>query len=175
MNSHIRDGGIGASSAFIVSAIVCAYLHGTLTPAKPGEPVRQIAHVQKKTLNCKTVIVYRDKAAKDLGIKIAPDIHIAQARNIPFDGHPYRAIATYSDAGDIDVLAQRLQLPLFAYGVEKSLGIAYGLRDGHTGPVWRLDGGYQILSVKALNLSAVGNVDTGGGWFVGARVGFSMR
>jgi len=138
--------------------------------AVPAPVAKELQGAATVTKECQRVVTYpgREKA---LGVPVAPGREIAAATQLPASRYPHTVIATHTEgSGAIDLLTRRDTLPWFGLERHSAVGIAYGLRDGVSAPVIRLDGRLEVLQAKALTGELLGNVDTSGGYFVGMRV-----
>lgn len=162
-----------------IVAAGCAWLK--LRPSLPSvlaPPAPELAREQTRTLDCKPVIVYRDKVEKKLDLPAAvrrdPDKHVVAASKVPASDHPHTMTAVYDErTGGVDMYLRRDPLPWLGFDARKELGIAYGLKRDADAAVARLHGKLDLVQIKALRGGLLGTIDSDGDWFAG--VGVSLR
>lgn len=136
---------------------------------------KELAKEETKRLNCRPVLVYRDKVEKKLGL---PDIvtkdqdkHVVASSPAPASDYPHTMTAVYDDkVGNIDMFLRQDPLPWLAFNRRGAVGVAYGFKDGASGFVTRAYGRMDLLQVKRLHAGIMGDVDNAGGWYVGGFV-----
>ena len=144
----------------------------------PSPPSRDLAKVDKETLKCLPVIVYKDKAKDKLGLPqtvvAAPEQRILGATQVKPNERPTTVSAVLNATTGETSFYQRLDpLPWFALETRRELGIAYGLKDDAGGAVARIFGKIDLVQIKMIRAGLLGNVDSDGDWYAGA--GISLR
>ena len=162
----------------LIVAAGCAVLK--LRPSLPSVtavPAKELAGEKTTKLECKPVLIYRDKLKEKLGIpdpvKSDPKTHIAASANIPASEYPYTISALYSeDTGAVSLYTRKDRLPWLATASKGSVGLHWGAQDDGT-TTTRLSASYSVLQVKRLNLGLTGDISTSDRAFVG--VGGEVR
>ena len=162
-----------------IVAGACAYssLKKSL-PSLPSLPSKDLAKVDKETLNCIPVIVYKDKAKDKLGLPTAvvaaSEQRVLGATQVNPNERPTTVSAVLNTTSGETVFYQRLDpLPWFALETRRELGIAYGFKDDAGGAVARIFGKIDLVQIKMIRAGLLGNVDSDGDWYAGA--GVSLR
>lgn len=166
---------------FVLGVAACggAYLWDRTTNLAPSAQLpdsRIVAKEKTETLECRPVVVYRDRVKEKLAL---PDTdkrdtakHVTAAADIPGDDRPRTVSALYDERlGTTDLYIREAPLPWLATISKHELGLAYGLTDDGTAA--RLYGRADFLQIKAARLGVIGNVDSSGRWFAG--VGGAVR
>lgn len=173
--SFVKGAMVGIVAGLMLAAIVCAWV--AVKPSPPSvaaKPARELAGETPQRLECKPVVVYRDRIKKELGlpdvVRHDPAKHIADARRIPADDHPRTASAVYDEgSGKVEIFVRRDPLPWLAFDHRYSLGIYYGARDD-LGGVWRVAGDVELIQIKLLRGVVHAQVDDDGRRFAGVGV-----
>jgi len=142
-------------------------------PSVLAPPSKELAKEETKRLDCKPVLVYRDKVEKKLGLpaSVTKDSskHVVASSPVPPSDYPHTMTAVYDDRiGNVDMYLRQDPLPWLAFNRRMALGAAYGFKDGAQGFVTRVYGRIDLLQVKALHAGLLGDVDNAGGWYGGA-------
>lgn len=171
---------IGFVLGLIVAGGVCTYntLSRITVPSIIAQPSKELKNADTETLVCKSLIVYRDRVKKDLSLPadVVKDAarKVVGATQVAASEYPHTVSAVANiESGKVDMFVRQDPLPWVGFPAQRSVGIAYGWRDGGSAPVARLDGRWDLIQVKALHGGLVGAVDAGGGWFAG--VGAEIR
>ena len=176
---RIRDFGLGIILGLLLAAGAFAYksLNPSL-PSLPSSPSKDLAKVDKETLNCIPVIVYKDKSKDKLGLPTAvvsaPEQRVLGATQVNPNERPTTVSAVLNTVSGETTFYQRLDpLPWFALETRRELGIAYGFKDDAGGAVARIFGKIDLVQIKMIRAGLLGNVDSDGDWYAGA--GVSLR
>jgi hypothetical protein len=164
---------IGLVIGLLLAGGACAWLK--LKPSLSSvlaPPADELAKEETKRLDCKPVLVYRDKVEKKLGL---PDIvtkdpgkHVVAASPVPPSDYPHTMTAVYDDrSGGVDMFLRQDPLPWLAFNRRGALGVAYGARSEASGFVTRVYGRMDLLQIKRLHAGLLGDVDNAGGWYGG--------
>jgi len=167
---------IGFVLGLIVAGGVCAY--NALKPSMPSvlaPPSKELAKEETKRLDCKPVLVYRDKVEKKLGLtaSVTKDSskHVVASSKVPPSDYPHTMTAVYDDRiGNVDMYMRQDPLPWLAFNRRGAIGAAYGFKDEAQGFVTRVYGRIDLLQIKMLHAGLLGDVDNAGGWYGGAFV-----
>ena len=156
-----------------IVAGACAYstLKKSL-PSVPAQTSKDLAKVDKETLKCLPVIVYKDKAKDKLGLPTAvseaPEQRVLGATQVNQNERPTTVSAVLNTNSGETVFYQRLDtLPWLAFNRRATLGVAYGFKNDHNGAEIRVYGKVELLQIKALKAGLMGDVDNARGWFGG--------
>lgn len=170
----MRAGLVGFAVGLLVAAIVCAWRAGqSSAPSIHAQPATELKGEKPRTLECRPVVVYREKVSDKLGIPKDAG-HVTASAKIPASDHPYTATATYSEAtGATSLYIRRDPLPWLDLTRSGELNLSYGAREGHSGAVARLGTRMDMVSIKSMRFGVSADVDSAGGWFAG--VGVSVR
>lgn len=167
----MRNLAIGFVLGLLVAAGVCAWK--AVQPPIPSisaQPAKELKGEPTATLDCRPVVVYRDRVRDRLGVPKDAG-HVTASANIPASDHPYTATATYrEDTGETSLYIRPDPLPWLAFDRKREITISYGAREGHSGAVARIGGRLDMVSIKALRFGVLADVDSGGGWFAGVGV-----
>lgn len=157
----------------LIVAIGCAWIqYRPSLPSVLATPANELAKEQTKTLDCKPVVVYRDKVETKLGL---PDIvtkdqdkHVVASSKVPASDYPHTMTAVYDEkVGGVDMFLRQDPLPWASFNRRAALGVAYGFKDDANGAVTRVYGRMDLMQVKRLRLGLLGDVDNAGGWYGG--------
>ena len=163
----------------MIVAAACTYsAFKKSIPSIPSAPSRDLAKVNKETLNCIPVIVYKDLAKNKLGLPqtvvAALEQRILGATQVKPNERPTTVSAVLNTVSGETTFYQRLDpLPWFALETRRELGIAYGFKDDAGGAVARIFGKVDLVQIKMIRAGLLGNVDSDGDWYAGA--GVSLR
>lgn len=171
--NKIASHAIALVTGGLIVAAGCAYLK--FKPSLPSvlaEPSKDLAKVDKETLKCKDLIVYKDKAKKELGLpetsKADPYQKVLAATQVRPNERPTTVSAVLNTGTGQTLMYQRLDpLPWLAFNRRATLGAAYGVKNEHDGAVLRVYGKLELLQVKAMRLGLLGDVDNASGYFAG--------
>lgn len=159
-----------------IVAGVCAYnsLKKSI-PSIPSPPSKDLAKLDKETLKCLPVVVYKDRAKDKLGLPqevvAAPEQRVIGATQVKPNERPTTVSAVFNSVNGETAFYQRLDpLPWLAFNRRATLGVAYGLKNDHDGAAIRVYGKLELLKVKALKAGLMGDVDNARGWFGGGYV-----
>ena len=148
-------------------------------PSLPSAPSKDLAKVDKETLNCIPVIVYKERAKDKLGLPTAvvaaSEQRVLGATQVNPNERPTTVSAVLNTTSGDTTFYQRLDpLPWFALETRRELGLAYGFKkDDAGGAVARLFGKVDLVQIKMIRAGLLGNVDSDGDWYAGA--GVSLR
>ena len=140
-------------------------------PSIKATPAIELKGEKKTSLECKKVLIYRDRVATELGIpKIAG--HVTASANIPASDHTQTATATYSEAtGETSLYIRKDPLPWLARENRWQFNLLYGYNEfGVT--ALRGTGLYDLIQAKRLHLGGGVSLETGGRALVGVSVTF---
>jgi len=164
--------GVAVGVVVLLGIIAWDYMHPP-EPAVIAQPAPELKGEATKVLECKPVVIYRDKVAKDLGVPEAPGQHVVDAVKIPGDDNPGTVTAVYDDrTGKVSQFVRMDPLPWLARANLVEVGAAYGVKTGHDGFVLRIDGQWDLLQVKALRFGLYGQADSDGTGMIGVRAHF---
>ena len=157
----------------LVAAGICAWMkYKPSPPSVLSPPAKELVKEETKRLDCRPVLVYRDKVEKKLGLPDAvtkdPAKHVVAASPVPPSDHPHTMTAVYdSGTGGVDMFLRQDPLPWLAFNRRAALGVAYGARSEASGFVTRVYGRLDLLQIKRLHAGLLGDVDNAGGWYGG--------
>ena len=172
----IRDFGLGIILGLLLAAGAFAYKSFKPSiPSLPSAPSKDLAKVDKETLNCIPVIVYKDKAKDKLwlptAVVAASEQRVLGATQVNPNERPTTVSAVLNTVSGETTFYQRLDpLPWFALETRRELGIAYGFKDDAGGAVARIFGKVDLVQIKMIRAGLLGNVDSDGDWYAGAGV-----
>jgi hypothetical protein len=179
---HLKTFAAGLLSGALVIAFVWAgqSLNRITNPSILAIPSKELAKIEKETLTCKPVVVYRDKAKKALGlhetIKADPEKHVVASTQVKASERPTTVSAVYdSGTGAFDMFTRIDPYPWFGADKKWLVGGFYGVSDDSEGAVGELLGMYDLFQIKALHIGPMGHIDTNGRRFLGAGFWFSGR
>ena len=181
MTDRIRDArflGYGMIVGLLLAAGVWAY-----TSLKPSltsvisPPSKDLAKVDKETLNCIPVIVYKDNAKDKLGLPTAvvaaSEQRVLGATQVNPNERPTTVSAVLNTITGEPTFYQRLDpLPWLAFNRKYEVGVSYiPLTNTNEGAdkLIELDGRIQFIQIKALRAGLTGALDTDGGYKLGVR------
>ena len=173
---RIRDFSLGIILGFLIAAGVFAYksLKPSL-PSLPSVPSKDLANVDKETLNCIPVIVYKDRAKDKLGLPTAvvaaTEQRVLGATQVNPNERPTTVSAVLNTGSGETTFYRRLDpLPWLAFNRKYELGVSYlpFNKDG-IDQLIELDGRIQLIQIKALRAGLTGAIDTDGGYKLGVR------
>ena len=165
---------IGFVLGLIVAGGVVVYK--TLTkvslPSILAQPANELKNVKTETLTCRPVIVYQDRAKKDLGLPETvakdPDKKVTASTKVAASDYPNTVTSVYdTGTGATDLYIRRDPLPWLAFNRRGALGVAYGFKDTSV-TTTRVYGRIDLLQIKRLHFGLLGDVDSAGGWYGGA-------
>lgn len=159
-----------------IVAAGCAWLK--LKPVLPSllaPPARELAREEPRLLDCKPVLVYRDKVERKLDLPAIvtrdPNKHVVAASRVPPSEYPHTMTAVYDEkVGSVDMFLRQDPLPWLAFNRRGAFGVAYGLKSDTDGFAPRVYGRMDLLQVKRLHLGALGNIDGDGDWYGGGFI-----
>ena len=155
---------------------VCAYntLKKSL-PSIPSPPSKDLAKVDKETLKCLPVIVYKDIAKDKLGLPTAvtevPEQRVLGATQVNPNERPTTVSAVLNTTtGETSFYQRQDKSPWLDFNRRYEIGVSYlpFTKDGIDKLV-ELDGRIEVLQIKALRAGITGAIDTDGGYKVGVR------
>lgn len=171
----MRNAALGFVLGLLVAAGICAW-KATRMPsaiALPAAPSAELKGEKSSTLACRPVVVYRDRVSEKLGIPKAAG-HVTASANIAASDHPHTATAVYNEGtGSTDLYIRTDPMPWLAFDRKREITLSYGAREGTVGAVARLGGRVDVVSIKALRIGLLADVDSSGGWFAGTGVRFA--
>lgn len=141
-------------------------------------PARVLTKVERITVPCTVVQAYAPEAKRKLklpaSVRENPKAHVLAASDVKAAERDTR-ISTVLDTatGAVDTYTEALPLPWVRPEARGEVGLYYGVKSGHFGPVGRLQASYDVLQVKAAHVGVMGSVDTDGAAFAG--VGLRVR
>ena len=146
-------------------------------PSSPSAPSKDLAKVDKETLNCIPVIVYKDKAKDKLGLPtavvVASEQRVLGATQVNPNERPTTVSAVLNTVSGETVFYQRLDpLPWLAFNRRYEVGVSYiPLTNTNEGAdkLLELDGRIQFIQIKSLRAGLTGALDTDGGYKLGVR------
>lgn len=144
-------------------------------PAVQAQPAPELKGEATAKLECKPVLVFRDKVKEELGVPDAPNRHVVAATQVPGDEHPRTITATFNDrSGEVTQFVRRDPLQWFDTRHLLGIGLSYGIGSEHDAPTAKLDGYWQPLKMKALTFRVTGDVTSDGQWAVWGRTGLDF-
>ena len=160
----------------MIVAAACTYsAFKKSIPSIPSAPSRDLAKVDKETLNCIPVIVYKDLAKDKLGLPqtvvAAPEQRVLGATQVKPNERPTTVSAVLNTTTGETSFYQRLDsLPWMAFNRKYEIGVSYlpFTKDG-ADKLIELDGRMEVIQVKALRAGLTGAIDTDGGYRVGVK------
>ena len=163
----------------MIVAGVCTYsaLKKSI-PSIPSAPSKDLAKVDKETLKCIPVIVYKDRAKDKLGLPTAvteaPEQRVLGATQVSPNERPTTVSAVLNTTtGETSFYQRQDPLPWFALETRRELGLAYGFKDDAGGAVARIFGKVDLVQIKMIRAGLLGNVDSDGDWYAGAGISLS--
>ena len=158
----------------MIVAGVCTYnaLKKSL-PSIPSAPSRDLANVNKETLNCIPVIVYKDLAKDKLGLPTAvteaPEQRVLGATQVKPNERPTTVSAVLNTiSGETTFYQRQDKSPWLDFNRRYEIGVSYLPFTG-ADKLIELDGRIEFIQIKALRAGLTGAIDTDGGYKVGAR------
>ena len=159
----------------IVSGVYAYNLLKKSIPSIHSPPSKDLAKVNKETLNCIPVIVYKDLAKNKLGLPqtvvVAPEQRILGATQVKPNERPTTVSAVLNTTTGETNFYQRLDpLPWMTFNRRHEVGVSYlpFNKDG-INKLIELDGRIEVIQIKALRAGFTGAIDTDGGYKVGVR------
>ena len=159
-----------------IVAGVCTYsaLKKSL-PSIPSLPSRDLDKVNKETLNCIPVIVYKDLAKNKLGLPqtvvVALEQRVLSATQVKPNERPTTVSAVLNTTtGETSFYQRQDKSPWIDFNRRYEIGVSYlpFNKDG-VDKLIELDGRIEVIQIKALRAGLTGAVDTDGGYKVGVR------
>lgn len=157
----------------LIVAIGCAWIqYRPSLPSVLATPAKELAKEETKNLDCKPVVVYRDKVKTKLGLPDIvtkdPDKHVVASSKVPSSDYPHTMTAVYDEkVGSVDMFLRQDPLPWLAFNRRAAVGVAYGVKDDADGFVTRLYGRADLIQIKRLHAGLLADVDNAGGWYGG--------
>lgn len=145
---------------------------GIVTVATPAKVLTKIERV---AVPCTVVQAYKPAAKRKLKLPTAvvasPTSQVLASSDVRATEHDTR-ISTVLDTstGAVDTYTQTLPLPWLRPEARGEVGLYYGVKPGHIGPVGRLVASYDVMQVKAAHVGVMGSLDTDGAAFAGIGV-----
>ena len=173
------------SIALILGAAIVAWVCGFNTlkksiPSIPSPPSKDLAKVDKETLKCLPVVVYKERAKDKLGLPqevvAAPEQRVLGATQVKPNERPTTVSAVLNTGSGETTFYQRLDpLPWIAFNRRYEVGISYlPLNSEKIDNLIELDGRIEVIQVKAIRAGVTGAVDSNGEYRVGARAWVSF-
>jgi hypothetical protein len=174
----------GLLMGLLVAGGICTWVK--FRPSLPSvlaTPSKELAKIDKETLKCQPIVIYKDKAKKALGlpetVKADPDKHVVASTQVRSSDRPTTVSAVYdSKLGNVDMYLRNDPYPWFGSDKKWLIGGFYGYSDDSDdsgGAVGELLGMYDLFQVKAVHIGPMGHIDTNGRRFLGAGFWFSGR
>ena len=168
---------VGIVAGLLLAGGMCVWLK--FKPSLPSvlaPPSKELAKEETKRLDCKPVLVYRDKVEKKLDLPDIvtkdPDKHVVASSPVPPSDYPHTMTAVYDEkVGNVNMFLRQDKLPWLAFNRRWRFGGYYGVNDRESGVVLG-SASYEFLQLKRLNVTATGQVDTSSRWFIGVGVTF---
>ena len=169
----------------VVSHLLCTLIGGAIVGGAcayntlkkslasiPSLPSKDLAKLDKETLKCLPVVVYKDKAKDKIGLPTAvvaaPEQRVLGATQVNPNERPTTVSAVLNTGSGETTFYQRLDpLPWLDFNRRATLGVAYGFKNDHDGAAIRVYGKIELLKIKALKAGLMGDVDNARGWFGG--------
>jgi hypothetical protein len=141
-------------------------------PSVLATPSKEIAKEATSKLECKPILIYRDKVKEKLdlpdSVKTDTSKHVVNATKVSPSDWPITVSAVYDDqTGHIDLFKRQDQRPWIAFNRRSAVGIAYGINDQSDGFVTRLYGKLDLIQIKSISAGVLGDSDNSGGRFGG--------
>ena len=165
---------IVAGGAIVAGACTYNALKKSL-PSIPSPLSKDVTKVDKETLKCIPVIVYKDLAKDKLGLPqtvvVAPEQRVLGATQVNTNEHPTTVSAVLNTATGETSFYQRLDpLPWMAFNRRYEIGVSYlPFNKDSIDKLIALDGRIEFIQIKALRAGLTGAIDTDGGYKVGVR------
>lgn len=167
---------IGFILGLLAAGAVVAYktLTKITTPSILAQPAKELKNAKTETLTCKSVIVYQDPVKEDLGLPATvakdPDKKVTASTKVPASDFPNTVSSVFdTGTGATDLYVRRDPLPLLAFDRRWRFGAFYGLSDAENGLfLWVAQ--YQFAQIKRVHITAHGQADTSGRYFLGAGI-----
>lgn len=157
----------------LIVAIGCVWIqYRPSLPSVLATPAKELAKEKTKRLECKPILVYRDKVETKLGLPDIvtkdPDKHVVASSKVPPSDYPHTMTAVYDEkVGGVDMFLRQDPLPWLAFNRSAALGVAYGVKDSADGFVTRLYGRVDLVQIKRLHVGLLADVNNAGGWYGG--------
>jgi len=172
----MKNMAIGFVLGLFVAGGICAY--NAIKPSLPSilaPPSKELINAKSETLDCRPVVVYKDRVKRDLGlpetVKKDPDKKVTASTKVLPSDYPNTVTSVYdTGTGMTDLYIRRDSLPWLAFNRRMAIGAAYGVKDEAQGFVTRVYGRIDLLQIKRLHAGILGDVDNAGGWYGGAFV-----
>ena len=135
--SLLRDAKIlcvGIVAGLLLFGIGCAWLKfRPSAPSALAPSSKELAKEKTERLDCKPVLVYRDKVEKKLGLPDIvtkdPDKHVVASSPVPASDYPGTMTAVYDEkVGNVDMFLRQDPLPWLAFNRRGAIGVAYGVQ-----------------------------------------------
>lgn len=168
----IYTGLTGFVIGLLVAGGICAWnAYKPSLPSVLATPAKELANAKPETLTCKTVVVYKDRVKKDLGlpetVKKDPDKKVTASTKVPASDFPNTVTSVFDlGTGMTDLYVRRDKLAWLAFNSKWRFSAFYGLNDKESGVIMG-SAQYEAAQIKSLHVSAIGQVDTSSRYFVG--------
>lgn len=144
-------------------------------PSTLANPSKDLQKVAKRKIECQPVIIYTDVAKKAVGlpetVKADTEQHVLAATQVKPNERPVTVSAVLDTGTGQTSMYQRVDpLPWLSFDRRWRFGAFYGLSDSENGLILGV-AQYQFAQIKRVNITAHGQVDTSGRYFIGG--GFS--
>lgn len=173
---HFKTFSAGLIMGLVVAGGLCAWntLNRITHPSVLAPVAKELAKEKTETLLCKKVVVYRDKVKEKLNLPETvvkdPDKKVTASTKVPASDFPNTVTSVYDlGTGATDLYVRRDPLPWLAFDKRWRLGAFYGLSDEENGLFLGV-AQYQFAQIKRVHITAHGQADTSGRYFIGAGV-----
>lgn len=144
-------------------------------PSIPSAISRDLAKVDKETLKCIPVIVYKDLAKNKLGLPqtvvVAPEQRVLGATQVKPNERPTTVSAVLNTTtGETSFYQRQDKSPWLDFNRRYEIGVSYlPFNQDGIDKLIALDGRIEVIQIKALRAGLTGAIDTDGGYKVGVR------
>ena len=165
---------LGIVFGLILAGALCAYntISKITSPSILAQPAKELKNAKTETLTCKPVVVFQDRVKKDLNLPETvvkdPEKHVVAASAVPPSDYQRTMSAVYDErTGDIAMFLRQDKAPWLALDQRWRFGAFYGLSDSESGLFLGV-AQYQFAQIKRVHITAHGQVDASGRYFLGA-------
>jgi len=140
-------------------------------PSIKAQPAAELKGEKKTALECKKVLIYRDKVAEELGIPKNAG-HVTASAKIPASDSPQTLTTVYNEnTGETVPYIRQDQLPWLTRENRWQFNLLYGYNESGDTSL-RGTGLYDLIQSKRLHLGGGVSLETGGRALIGVSVTF---
>lgn len=171
--THLLALSLGGGLMFAAS-----YRYATESPPALTPPAKVLTKVERVTVPCETVQVYKPEAKRKISLPEAvrknPKAHVVASSDVPATDRDKRLSTVLdTETGAVDTYTEVLAAPWLRPEARGEVGLYAGIKPGQPGMTGRLQARYDVLQIKGAHVGAIGSLDSDGETFAG--VGLSYR